>query len=67
MADKSDQYVIEALRTAKNPVNKKLKPMELRTRGYQLYVKEQQAMGESPVSYEEWMKTQDPIQPGTGQ
>lgn len=61
MPDKSDQYVIQALRTAKNPVNKKLKPMELRADGYRLYAKEQNAMGETPVSYEEWMKTQDPL------
>jgi hypothetical protein len=59
MADKSDKYLIEALRTRKNPVNQKLKPIEMRTRGYQLYSKEQQAMGETPVSYEEWMKTQE--------
>jgi hypothetical protein len=60
MPDNSDKYVIQALRTAKNPVNKTLKPMELRTRGYQLYSSEQKAQGETPMSYEEWMKTQTP-------
>jgi hypothetical protein len=53
--------VAAALRNRKNPVNKKLKPMEMHARGYQLYVKEQQAMGEPAVPYEEWMKTQQPM------
>lgn len=52
------EMVAKALRERKNPVNPKLKPMEMRARGYQLYAKEQQAMGEPAVSYEEWMKTQ---------
>ncbi len=55
------EMVAAALRNRKNPVNKKLKPVEMRGRGYQLYVKEQQTMGETPVSYEEWMKTQNPM------
>lgn len=52
------EMLVKALRTRKNPVNDKLKPLELRSRGYQLYVAEQKSMGETPVSYEEWMKTQ---------
>lgn len=55
------EMVAAALRNRKNPVNKKLKPMEMHARGYQLYVKEQQAMGEPAVPYEEWMKTQQPM------
>jgi hypothetical protein len=35
-----------------------LKPLEQRRRGYQLYAQEQQAMGEQPASYEEWVTTQ---------
>lgn len=57
----SPDMVVKSLRTAKNPVNEKLHPMELRTRGYQLYVKEQKAMGETPKSYDQWMKEQDPL------
>lgn len=53
------EMVAKALRDRKNPVNKKLKPMEMRSRGYQLYTKEAQVMGETPKSYEEWMKTQE--------
>lgn len=60
MPDNSQKYLADALRTAKNPVNSKLKPIELRTRGYQLYAEEQKAMGDPVVSYEEWMKTQTP-------
>jgi hypothetical protein len=57
--DKATKYLTEALRTGKNPVNKNLKdPLNLRMRGYQLYTKEQQTLGEPSVSYEEWMKTQ---------
>jgi hypothetical protein len=61
MADKAQEYLAEALRTRKNPVNPKLQPIELRSRGYQLYVQEQKALGETPASYEEWMKTQTPL------
>lgn len=34
--------------------------LDKRGRGYQLYVKEQEAMGESAVPYEQWSKTQSP-------
>lgn len=53
------EMVAKALRTVKNPENKKLKPMEFRSRGYQLYTKEAQINGETPMSYEAWMKTQE--------
>lgn len=52
------EMVAKALRDRKNPVNPKLKPIELRSRGYQLYANEQKAMGETPVDYEEWIKSQ---------
>ncbi len=52
------EMVAKALRNKKNPVNTTLKPMELRSRGYQLHVKEAQVMGETPMDYESWMKTQ---------
>ena len=52
------EMVAKALRDRKNSVNSDLKPIEMRGRGYQLYVQEQKALGETPVSYEEWMKTQ---------
>jgi hypothetical protein len=55
----TQKMVADALRTKQNPINKELKPLELRARGYQLYAKEQQAMGETPVSYEQWMKSQE--------
>lgn len=53
--------IVDALRgkTTSNPDNPKLKPIEQRRRGYQLYAKEAQLMGETPVSYEEWIKTQE--------
>lgn len=34
------------------------RPLDQRRRGYQLYAKEQQTMGEPAVPYEEWMKSQ---------
>jgi hypothetical protein len=52
------EMVAKALRERKNPQNTKLKPMEMRGLGYQLYVQEQKQLGEAPVAYEEWMKTQ---------
>lgn len=52
------KMLADAVRNKQNPVNKTLKPLEMRARGYQLYVKEQQQMGETPMSYESWMKTQ---------
>lgn len=51
--------VVKALRTRKNPNNEKLHPVEMRARGYQLYVKEAQVNGETPKPYEEWIKTQE--------
>lgn len=35
------------------------KPLEQRRRGYQLYVQEAQVNGEDPLSYEEWIKSQE--------
>lgn len=55
------EMLAKALRERQNPANTKLKPIEMRGRGYQLYVQEQKQMGETPVSYEEWMKTQSPM------
>lgn len=54
------QAIIKALRNPKaNPDNPKLKPIEQRRRGYQLYAKEAQTMGEPVLSYEEWIKSQE--------
>lgn len=54
------QAIIKALRSPKaNPDNPKLKPVEQRRRGYQLYAKEAQMMGEPVQSYEEWIKGQE--------
>ncbi len=50
--------VAKALRERKNPNNPNLKPLEMRARGYQLYKKEAEVMGETAKSYEEWIKTQ---------
>jgi hypothetical protein len=36
------------------------RPLDQRGRGYQLYTKEAELNGETPLSHEEWMKTQDP-------
>lgn len=58
----SIKAIIKALRggsKGENPDNPKLKPIEKRGRGYQLYVKEAQVMGETPLSYEEWIKGQE--------
>lgn len=52
------EMVAKALRERKNPVNSALKPMEMRSRGYQLYTKEAQINGETPMSYEKWMASQ---------
>lgn len=54
---KTQEFVSAALR-GQNPKNPKLKPIEMRARGYQLYKKEAETMGETPVSYDEWIKTQ---------
>lgn len=54
--------VIDALRGGakkENPKNPKLKPIEQRRRGYQLYAQEAQANGEDPLSYEEWIVSQE--------
>lgn len=54
------QAIIKALRSPKsNPDNPKLKPIEQRRRGYQLYAKEAQLMGEPVRSYEEWIVEQE--------
>jgi hypothetical protein len=53
------KYLLEGLRSGKNPDNAKLKPIEQRRRGYQLYVKEQKQMGEPAISYEEWLASQE--------
>lgn len=55
----STKHVVEALRTGRNPKNKNLHPVEMRARGYQLYKKEAEVMGETPKSYDEWIKTQE--------
>lgn len=55
------EMVAKALRDKKNPVKKELHPVEMRARGYQLYKREAQTMGEPVKSYEEWMKTQEPM------
>lgn len=36
------------------------RPLDKRLDGYRLYTREQQAMGEPAVSYDEWIKTQSP-------
>lgn len=36
-----------------------MKPLEQRRRGYQLYAQEAQTNGEDPVSYEEWIGSQE--------
>lgn len=54
----SIKAVIDTLR-GKNPKNPKLKPIEQRRRGYQLYAKEAQVNGEDPLSYEEWIVSQE--------
>lgn len=41
--------------SAKTPSGR---PLDQQRRGYQLYAKEAQAMGESPKSYEEWMESE---------
>jgi hypothetical protein len=51
--------IVAALRGGGNPDNPKLKPIEQRRRGYQLYAQEAQQMGEPVVSYEEWIKGQE--------
>ncbi len=50
-------YIVERLRSdkAKDTVRP---PMPTKTRGYQLYVKEAELNGETPKSYDEWIKTQ---------
>lgn len=55
------QALIKALRNKKpsNPDNPKLKPVEQRRRGYQLYAQEAQQMGEPVASYEEWIAGQE--------
>lgn len=53
--------LVKALRSKgkSNPDNPKLKPVEQRRRGYQLYAQEAQQMGEPVVSYEEWIAGQE--------
>lgn len=68
------KYLLEALRTpaasastniqsGPNPrtvtPNQNLGPIEQRRDGYRLYQQEKSANGESPVSYEEWLSTQE--------
>mgnify|MGYP000910459234 CR=1 FL=1 len=36
------------------------RPLDQRRDGYRLYQREQQAMGEPAVPYEDWIKTQSP-------
>ena len=51
------EMVAKALRTKENPVDPKKKPLQLKARGYQLHVAESKAMGETPMSYEAWLKS----------
>lgn len=69
------RYLIEALRTQPADAStvpqtgpragqnvapqNNLGPIEQRRDGYRMYVQEKNTSGESPVSYEEWMKTQE--------
>lgn len=53
------EMVAKALRSGKNPVDSTKKPMQLQSRGYQLYTKEAKLNGETPLTYEKWIKTQD--------
>lgn len=68
------RYLLEALRTpaadastdiqsGSNPrsvrPNPNMGPIEQRRDGYRLYLQEKNSSGETPVSYEEWMKTQE--------
>lgn len=55
----SIKAVIDALRKKKTEAPPKLKPLEQRRRGYQLYAQEAQVNGEDPLSYEEWIASQE--------
>lgn len=35
------------------------RPLDQRRRGYQLYAQEAAQMGEAPMSYEEWIRSQE--------
>lgn len=50
------EMVAKALRDRKNSVDPKKKPMEMQSRGYQLHVQEAKSMGDTPMSYEAWLK-----------
>lgn len=50
------EMVAKALRNRKNPADAKKRPIEMQARGYQLHVQEAKAMGETPMSYESWLK-----------
>ncbi len=62
MADgPTPEMVAKALRERKNPVNSNLQPIEMRSRGYQLYAQEAKVNGETPMPYADWMKTQQKL------
>ena len=42
-----------------NPSNAKLKPIEQRRRGYQLYVQEANQLGDDPKPYDDWIRGQE--------
>jgi len=50
------EMVAKALRSGKNPVDPKKKPVQLQARGYQLYTKEAELNGETPLPYDKWLK-----------
>jgi len=70
IADKM-RVLIEALRSSpQRPPNAKSRgpagvstpsgrPLDQRRRGYQLYAQEAQTNGEDPMSYEEWISSQE--------
>lgn len=59
MSDKTVMdHIIAALRGRGNPDNSDLLPANMSLRGYQLYVKEAQQMGEQVVPYQMWIKQQ---------
>lgn len=50
------EMLSKALRERKNQADPKKRPIEMQARGYQLHVQESKAMGETPMSYADWLK-----------
>jgi hypothetical protein len=46
--------------TSAMPATPSGRPVDQRLRGYQLYAKEAQVMGEQPMPYEQWISQQSP-------